>query len=122
MTTTSAGREADRLDRGPALRHVPAGGNARAMSSELARYLHSQLQARRKTLYFLAEFTGLDIRYLRRLASGEKLNPSTETLVKIAFALVASEEQFKQDPTLPMVLCELLLAGGYTAVGAARRL
>ena len=122
MTTTSAGREADQMDRGPELRHTLGGGNVRAMSSELGRYLQSQLRARRKTLYFLAEFTGLDIRYLRRLASGEKLNPSTETLVKIAFALVASEEQFKQDPTLPMVLGELLLAGGYTAVGAARRL
>lgn len=91
------------------------------MDNQLAQYLHDQLRARGKSLYFLAEFTGLDIRYLRRLACGEKRNPSTETLVKVAFALVACEEQFKQDPRLPMVLGELMLAAGYTAVGAAHR-
>ncbi len=90
------------------------------MESQLALCLHDQLRLRRKSLHFLAEFTGLDVRYLRRLACGEKLNPSTEVLVKIAFALVASEEQFRRDPRLPMVLSELLLAAGYTAVVAHR--
>jgi transcriptional regulator with XRE-family HTH domain len=77
------------------------------MDSPLAQYLRSELKARGKSLYFLAEFTGLDIRYLHRLTTGQKRNPSAETLVKIAFALVLSE---------------LLLAAGYTAVAAAPRL
>jgi transcriptional regulator with XRE-family HTH domain len=92
------------------------------MDSPLAQYLRSELKARGKSLYFLAEFTGLDIRYLHRLTTGQKRNPSAETLVKIAFALVASEEQFRRDPRLPLVLSELLLAAGYTAVAAAPRL
>jgi hypothetical protein len=63
------------------------------------------------------------IRYLHRLTIGEKRNekrnPSTETLVKVAFALVASEEQFRGDPRLTLVLSEFLLAAGYTAAATA---
>ncbi len=128
LTTARSG--ADRLrGRGPATRaararpepveHCPEGTTASPADNELARYLRAQLRARGKTLDFLAAFTGLDVRYLRRLASGEKRHPSTETLVKIAFGLVACEEQFRRDPRLPMVLSELLLAAGYAAAGVA---
>ena len=117
---TSAGRAAGRRQSGLPMRYAPGVGGMAVIDSELARYLREQVRIRRKSLYFLAEFTGLDIRYLRRLASGEKRNPSTETLVKIAFALVACEEEFRRDPALPMVLSEVLLAGGHTAIGVSR--
>ncbi len=117
---TSAGRAAGRGQGEMPTRYPCVVDGTAAMDSELARYLQQQLRRRGKSLYFLAEFTGLDIRYLRRLASGEKRNPSTEALVKIAFALVACEEEFRRDPRLPLVLGELLLAGGYTAVGSSR--
>ena len=41
-----------------------------------------------KSRYAIARFTGLDEAYLKRLESGERRNPSRETVIKIALALV----------------------------------
>ena len=40
------------------------------------------------TLYQIRQYTGLDIGYLSRLRTGQKRNPSIDTLLSIAFALV----------------------------------
>ena len=39
------------------------------------------------TCYQISEFTGLNQPYLSRLRSGEKQNPSPETIMKISLAL-----------------------------------
>jgi transcriptional regulator with XRE-family HTH domain len=43
--------------------------------------------------YKIADFTGLDDGYLGKLCSGEKNNPSPETLVKICIALAHFSEK-----------------------------
>lgn len=40
------------------------------------------------TCYQIAEYTDLDQAYLSRLKTGEKMNPSPETIMKISLALV----------------------------------
>ena len=43
--------------------------------------------------YKIADFTGLNEGYLSKLCSGEKNNPSPETLVKICIALAHFSEE-----------------------------
>ena len=61
-----------------------------------------------KSRYKLAKYSGLDEAYLLRLESGERQNPSRDTVMKIGLALVA-------DSTAVSIhdVNELLLAGGY---------
>ena len=61
-----------------------------------------------KSRYRLAQFSGLDEAYLLRLESGERQNPSRDTVMKLGLALVA-------DSTTVSIhdVNELLWAGGY---------
>lgn len=83
--------------------------------NDFARTLQDQLKARRKSLTFLADFTGIDRAYISRLARGTKEHPSPETVVRLWMGLIACEEQFRKDPLMPMGLVELMLSAGYTA-------
>jgi hypothetical protein len=83
--------------------------------NDFARTLQDQLKARNKSLTFLAEFTGIDRAYVSRLARGERERPSPETVVKLWMGLIACEEQFRKDPTMPFGLAELLTSAGLTA-------
>ena len=82
---------------------------------DFASIFQEQLSARNKSLSFVARFTGLDRAYLSRLHRGLKRDPSPEVIVKIWIALVADEEQFKEDPSMPYGLTELLQAAGFGA-------
>ena len=46
-----------------------------------------------KSRYRLAQYCGLDEGYLARLESGERQNPSRDTVVKIALALVQNSAE-----------------------------
>ena len=46
-----------------------------------------------KSRYRLAQFCGLDEAYLSRLESGERRNPSRDTVMKIGLALVEGSTQ-----------------------------
>ncbi len=61
-----------------------------------------------KSKYRLAQYSGLDEAYVGRLESGERQNPSRDTVMKLGLALVA-------DSTTVSIhdVNELLLAGGY---------
>jgi len=83
--------------------------------NDFARTLQNQLKARRKSLTFLADFTGIDRAYIARLARGDKERPSPETVVKLWMGLIACEEQFRKDPLMPLGLTELMLSAGYVA-------
>ena len=59
----------------------------------------------------LAQYSGLNEAYLFRLESGERRNPSRDTVIKIALALVSGTTAVSiQDVN------ELLLAGDYAAL------
>ena len=45
------------------------------------------------TCYEIGEYTGLDQAYLSRLQSGERTNPSSETIMKIGLALAHFSEK-----------------------------
>ena len=62
-----------------------------------------------KSRYRLAQYSGLDEAYILRLETGERQNPSRDTVMKLGLALVA-------DSTTVSIhdVNELLLAGGYT--------
>jgi predicted transcriptional regulator len=70
--------------------------------------------------YYLAEFTGLDQAFVRRLASGEK-NPSLGTVVVLAMALVSDAQKFKANPMMAQVLSRLVSAAMADAVAGNRR-
>ena len=62
-----------------------------------------------KSIYRLAQYSGLTEAYLGRLETGERRNPTRDTVVKIGIALVQdSAEVSIQD------VQELLLAAGFT--------
>ena len=56
-------------------------------SGDFSREFSRILQESNLTCYKISQFTGLDEGYLSRLKSGEKQNPSPETLMKISLAL-----------------------------------
>jgi transcriptional regulator with XRE-family HTH domain len=70
--------------------------------------------------YYLAEFTGLDPAFVRRLVSGEK-NASLQTVIALAMALVSDPERFKADPMVAQVLSRLVAAAMADAVAGGRR-
>ena len=61
-----------------------------------------------KSRYRLAHYSGLDEAYVGRLESGERQNPSRDTVMKLALALVAESTRVSIHD-----VNELLLAGGY---------
>ena len=61
-----------------------------------------------KSRYRLVEYSGLDEAYILRLESGERQNPSRDTVMKLCLALASTSESV----TIHDVN-ELLLAAGY---------
>ena len=61
-----------------------------------------------KTKYKLAQYSGLDEAYVLRLESGERHNPSRDTVMKLGLALVSDSATVSIHD-----VNELLLAGGY---------
>ena len=57
-------------------------------SNDFSRAFSGLLEKGGVTCYQVGQFSGLDQAYLSRLRHGEKGNPSPETLMKIALALV----------------------------------
>ena len=55
-----------------------------------------QAAVNHKSLRALARDTGLDVSYLSRLASGEKTNPTDETLEKLGIERVVTYRMFKK--------------------------
>lgn len=70
--------------------------------------------------YYLAEFTGLDPAFVRRLLAGEK-NPSLQTVIALALALVSDPARYQADPTVAQVLSRLVAAAMADAVAGGRR-
>jgi hypothetical protein len=77
-------------------------------------------QTRESPTYYLAEFTGLDPAFVRRLVAGEK-NASLQTVIALAMALVSDPERFKADPMVAQVLSRLVAAAMADAVAGGRR-
>ena len=61
-----------------------------------------------KSRYKLAQYSGLDEAYVLRLESGERQNPSRDTVMKLALALVTDSATVSIHD-----VNELLLAGGF---------
>ena len=61
-----------------------------------------------KSRYRLAQFCGVNEAYLLRLESGERRNPTRDTVVKLGLALVAESSAVTLDD-----VNELLLAASY---------
>ena len=61
-----------------------------------------------KSRYRLAHYSGLDEAYVGRLESGERQNPSRDTVMKLCLALVTDSSMISIHD-----VNELLLAGGY---------
>lgn len=63
-----------------------------------------------KSVTQVALLGGVDRAYLMRLLSGEKVNPSVETLFRIWMGLSIDPQVVKQHPTFQHGMVELLLA------------
>ena len=61
-----------------------------------------------KTRYKLAQYSGLDEAYVLRLESGERQNPSRDTVMKLCLALVADSAAVSIHD-----VNELILASGF---------
>lgn len=61
-----------------------------------------------KSRYRLAQYSGLDEAYVLRLESGQRQNPSRDTVMKLCLALVSSSDVVNLRD-----VNALLLAGGY---------
>ena len=62
-----------------------------------------------KSIYRLAQYSGIIEAYLRRLETGERRNPTRDTVVKIGIALVQDSAEVSIHDVQ-----ELLLAAGFT--------
>ena len=85
-----------------------------------AHALREELERLDVSPYYLAEFTGLDQAFVRRLVSGEK-NPSLNTVVLLSLALVSDAEKFKKNPMMAKVLPRLISAATSDAVAGNHR-
>ena len=70
--------------------------------------LHKLRTKAGKSRYRLAKYSGLNEAYILRLESGERQNPSKDTVMKLGLALAATSEAISIHD-----INELLLAGGY---------
>jgi len=62
-------------------------------SNNFSRAFSNLLDKTGVSCYQMSQYSGLDQSYLSRLKSGEKRNPSPETVVKISLALVHCSEK-----------------------------
>lgn len=67
-----------------------------------------------KTVREVAWLGGVDYAYLNRLLTGEKSNPSAETLMKIWIGLIFDTGMVKANPLMTEGLAELSLAANMT--------
>ena len=81
---------------------------ASAKSSEFGVGLRRLREKAKKSRYRLAQFSGLDEAYLSRLESGERRNPSRDTVMKLGLALVEDSSEVSIYD-----INELLLSAGY---------
>ena len=77
-------------------------------ATEYSRTLKRLRSKSGKTKYKLAQYSGLDEAYVLRLGSGERQNPSRDTVMKLGLALVSDSATVSIHD-----VNELLLAGGY---------
>ena len=77
-------------------------------TTEFSRALKRLRSKSGKTKYKLAQYSGLDEAYVLRLESGERQNPSRDTVMKLGLALVADSDTVSIHD-----VNELLLAGGF---------
>jgi transcriptional regulator with XRE-family HTH domain len=78
--------------------------------NELSTTLNQMLRRSGKSVNQVAQYGGVDRAYLTRLLSGEKTNPSTETLLRIYLGLVFDPKLAQTHPTMVHGLAELSLA------------
>ena len=76
-------------------------------TTEFSRALKRLRSKSGKTKYKLAQYSGLDEAYVLRLESGERQNPSRDTVMKLGLALVADSDTVSIHD-----VNELLLADG----------
>lgn len=92
--------------------------------NEFAKTLRRLAQLAGKSEYQLAAISGVDAAYVWRLMTGEETNPSPATVLKLAFALVASPELVRRQPLLADALTQLtgaMLQDAATRLPASRR-
>ena len=77
-------------------------------TTEFSRTLKSLRSKSGKSRYKLAQYSGLDEAFVLRLESGERQNPSRDTVMKLCLALVAD-----YDTVSIHDVNELILAGGF---------
>ena len=77
-------------------------------TTEFSRTLKRLRSKSEKSRYKLAQYSGLDEAYVLRLESGERQNPSRDTVMKLGLALVADSDTVSIHD-----VNELLLAGGF---------
>jgi transcriptional regulator with XRE-family HTH domain len=64
-------------------------------STDFAKVFSKLVENYSLSSYQISQFSGLDQAYLSRLKSGERKNPSPETVVKIALAICHTKPQAK---------------------------
>ncbi len=77
-------------------------------NTEFSRTLRGLRTRSGKSRYVLAQFSGVDEAYILRLESGERQNPSRDTVLKLCLALVADSVTLSIDD-----INLLLMAAGY---------
>ena len=63
--------------------------------NEFSEVLSTLLEKNRISCYEISQYTHLDQAYLSRLRSGERKNPSPETIIKIGLALTHYSDKIK---------------------------
>ncbi len=86
------------------------------MNNDFARTFNRMLAITGKSLNQVSAIGGVDPTYTRKLATGEKTNPSNRTVLRLFLGLVFDPEVVKKDPTMVEGLAELLEAATTTAL------
>ncbi len=68
--------------------------------NEFAKTFRELIRRSGKSITQLAKDSGVDVAYVRKLASGEKRHPSHLTVIKLMIGLVADERIAQRDPQI----------------------
>ncbi len=68
--------------------------------NEFAKTFRELVHRSKKSLAHVARDSGVDVAYVRKLASGEKRHPSHLTVIKLMIGLVADESMAARDPQI----------------------
>ena len=79
--------------------------------------LNDLIKASGKSINQVAAHGRVDRAYLSRLLTGEKVNPSPETLMRIWIGIVFDEKLLAREPELTYGLERLVLASMWTSAG-----